>query len=573
MIGRRRLAGDFRDDAGDLSADARRGVVERIAGQPGDRGARRDQATGSMEGKEVRFGAGLSALWATTTTVTSNGSVNAMHDSLTPLGGLMALIGMWLNTIFGGVGVGFINLLIYIVVTVFVAGMMIGRTPELLGKKVEAREMQLASLTLLLHPAAILVGTAVACDIWAATADPHVGARLAEESGRARLLRDALRVHLVGRQQRLGLRGARRQHGVLEHRDRRGDAVSRYIPIIAPLALAASLAAKAGASDTRGSLGTDTATFGVTLWAVVVILGLLMFMPVAVLGRSPSTWRVPRRQSCAPRSFALLFTAVTILLFGGRLSRAALGHRPRRVPAQAEGSLIRRADGTIVGSRLIAQKFTRPEYFHPRPSAVDYNAASTGGEQSRDDEPGSVRRCSERLDAVVCRRGHRGRGAVEMVTASGADSIRTSRARRSSSRRRAWRARAASARIACASWSRPHRGAVVGPLRTIPRQRPGAESRARRSLGTVSAAAQRGGPRLMSAPRRRYVDLGSRDHPAGHRRFVQEARPTGPVPQPGDVHRRGRQPADDGCLGSGADDRQRQSAASRVRWRSGSGSR
>ena len=131
-----------------------------------------DQSTGSMEGKEVRFGAGLSALWAVTTTVTSNGSVNAMHDSLTPLGGLMPLIGMWLNNIFGGVGVGFINMLIFVIVAVFVAGMMIGRTPEFLGKKVEAREMKLASLALLWHPLAILVGTAVACYVWATTADP-----------------------------------------------------------------------------------------------------------------------------------------------------------------------------------------------------------------------------------------------------------------------------------------------------------------------------------------------------------------------------------------------------------------
>ena len=87
----------------------------------------------------MRFGAALSALWAVTTTVTSNGSVNAMHDSLTPLGGLMPLVGMWLNNIFGGVGVGFINMLIFVIVAVFVAGMMIGRTPEFLGKKVGRR--------------------------------------------------------------------------------------------------------------------------------------------------------------------------------------------------------------------------------------------------------------------------------------------------------------------------------------------------------------------------------------------------------------------------------------------------
>jgi len=132
-----------------------------------------DQSSGSMEGKEVRVGAGLSGLWAATTTATSNGSVNSMHDSLTPLGGLVPMIGMWLNNIFGGVGVGFINMLIFVIVAVFVAGMMIGRTPEFLGKKVEGKEMKLASLALLLHPLLVLGGTALACYVWVTTSDPN----------------------------------------------------------------------------------------------------------------------------------------------------------------------------------------------------------------------------------------------------------------------------------------------------------------------------------------------------------------------------------------------------------------
>ncbi|RPJ82994.1 MAG: potassium-transporting ATPase subunit A, partial [Acidobacteria bacterium] len=148
------------------------GVAQEAAGNPAIAAMGVDQATGSMEGKEVRFGAGLSALWGVTTTVTSNGSVNSMHDSWTPLGGLVPMIGMWLNNIFGGVGVGFINMLIFVIVAVFVAGMMVGRTPEFLGKKVEAREMKLASLALLWHPLAILVGTAIASYAWATTADP-----------------------------------------------------------------------------------------------------------------------------------------------------------------------------------------------------------------------------------------------------------------------------------------------------------------------------------------------------------------------------------------------------------------
>ena len=193
------------------------GVSQEVGGNPAIHAMGVDQSTGSMEGKEVRFGAGLSALWAVTTTVTSNGSVNSMHDSMTPLGGLMPLIGMWLNNIFGGVGVGFINMLIFVIVAVFVAGMMIGRTPEFLGKKVEAKEMKLASLALLWHPLSILVGTAIACYVWATTADPEFGAGVVEEPGSARLLGNAVRVQLGNRQQRIRIRRTRRQHAVLEH--------------------------------------------------------------------------------------------------------------------------------------------------------------------------------------------------------------------------------------------------------------------------------------------------------------------------------------------------------------------
>ena len=189
-----------------------------------------NQSTGSMEGKEVRFGAGLSAFWAVTTTVTSNGSVNAMHDSLTPLGGLMPLVGMWLNNIFGGVGVGFINMLIFVIVAVFVAGMMIGRTPEFLGKKVEAKEMKLASLALLWHPLAILVGTAIACYVWATTADPGTALAWLKNPGPHGFSEMLYEFTSVGRQQRLGLRRARRQHAVLEHLDGPGDAALALHP-------------------------------------------------------------------------------------------------------------------------------------------------------------------------------------------------------------------------------------------------------------------------------------------------------------------------------------------------------
>ena len=243
-----------------------------------------DQSTGSMEGKEVRFGAGLSALWAVTTTVTSNGSVNSMHDSLTPLGGLMPMIGMWLNNVFGGVGVGFINMLIYIIVAVFIAGMMIGRTPEFLGKKVEGKEVKLASIALLWHPLAILVGTAVACSVWAATADPGTALGWLKNPGSHGFSEMMYEFTSAAANNGSGFEGLGDNTAFWNISTGLVMLLSRYIPIIAPLALAASLAAKPAAPETAGSLQADSATYGFTLWAVVIILGLLMFMPVAVLG-------------------------------------------------------------------------------------------------------------------------------------------------------------------------------------------------------------------------------------------------------------------------------------------------
>jgi K+-transporting ATPase ATPase A chain len=259
-------------------------VAQEAGGNPAIATMGVDQSTGSMEGKEVRFGAGLSALWGVTTTATSNGSVNSMHDSWTPLGGLMPLAGMWLNTIFGGVGVGFINMLIFVVVAVFVAGMMIGRTPEFLGKKVEAKEMKLASLALLWHPLSILVGTAVACYVWATTADPGSALGWLKNPGPHGFSEMLYEFSSATANNGSGFEGLGDNTPFWNIATGLAMLLGRYIPIIAPLALAASLAAKPAAPETAGSLRADSATFGFTLWAVVIILGLLMFMPVAVLG-------------------------------------------------------------------------------------------------------------------------------------------------------------------------------------------------------------------------------------------------------------------------------------------------
>ena len=165
----------------------------------------------NMEGKEVRFGPVASATWAAMTTATSNGSVNSMHDSLNPIAGLVPMSMMMLNVVFSGIGAGFVNMLMYIIVAVFLAGLMVGRTPEYLGKKVEAKEVKLAMLAILLHPLLILAG-----------AGPLRGDRLGrQDDGQprpARLPRDPLRVHLGGGQQRLGLRGPGRQQPGLERR-------------------------------------------------------------------------------------------------------------------------------------------------------------------------------------------------------------------------------------------------------------------------------------------------------------------------------------------------------------------
>jgi potassium-transporting ATPase potassium-binding subunit len=242
------------------------------------------QSTGSMEGKEVRFGAGLSALWAVTTTVTSNGSVNAMHDSLTPLAGLMPMAGMWLNNIFGGVGVGFINMLVFVIVAVFIAGMMVGRTPEFLGKKVEAKEMKLASLALLWHPLAILVGAAVACGVWTSTPDAGTALGWLKNPGPHGFSEMLYEFSSAAANNGSGFEGLGDNTPFWNIATGLVMLLSRYIPIIAPLALAGSLAAKPAAPETAGSLRAESLTFGFTLGSVIVILGLLMFMPVAVLG-------------------------------------------------------------------------------------------------------------------------------------------------------------------------------------------------------------------------------------------------------------------------------------------------
>ncbi len=248
-----------------------------------------DQSLGNLEGKEMRFGTSAGATWAALTTNTSNGSVNCMHDSLNPLAGLTPLTGMWLNCIWGGVGVGLINFLIYLVVGVFLAGLMVGRTPEYLGKKIEAREMKLAMLALLIHPLMILGPTGLFTTLdWGARSTNNPGAH-----GFSEILYEFTSASANNGS---GFEGLADTYGFNDNENPAPAApqwdiacglvmlISRFVPIIAPIAIAGSLAAKKLTPFTAGTMRTDTLTFGFVLLGTVLLVGALLFLPAAVLG-------------------------------------------------------------------------------------------------------------------------------------------------------------------------------------------------------------------------------------------------------------------------------------------------
>ena len=168
---------------------------------------------GNMEGKECRFGIANSALFATVTTDASCGAINSWHDSFTPLGGLVPLINIMLGeVIFGGVGAGMYGILVFVILSVFIAGLMVGRTPEYLGKKIEAYDVQMAMLVVLVFPLTILVFTAIS------VVSPGFGTSSITESRTARPVGDPLRLHVRHRQQRLGVRRADREHALVQRR-------------------------------------------------------------------------------------------------------------------------------------------------------------------------------------------------------------------------------------------------------------------------------------------------------------------------------------------------------------------
>ncbi|HTB26168.1 MAG TPA: potassium-transporting ATPase subunit KdpA [Puia sp.] len=241
-----------------------------------------NQPMGSMEGKEVRFGPAASAYWGITTTVTSNGSVNAMHDSFTPLTGMFAMLGMMVNDFYGGVGVGFLNFYIYIIIAVFISGLMVGRTPEFLGKKIEAKEMKIATIVALLHTFLILSFAALSSHLYAH--DPTAYAAWLNNPGSHGFSEMLYEYTSSSANNGSGFEGL--GDGVPYWNITCGVVMllSRFLPIIGPLAIAGILAKKKFVPESAGTLKTDTGTFGIMVFAVIAIIAALSFFPALTLG-------------------------------------------------------------------------------------------------------------------------------------------------------------------------------------------------------------------------------------------------------------------------------------------------
>jgi K+-transporting ATPase ATPase A chain len=238
------------------------------------------QPMGSMEGKEVRFGAAASAFWAVSTTSTSNGSVNSMHDSHMPIPGLIYMFDMHINALYGGVGVGFINFFVYIIVAIFISGLMVGRTPEFLGKKIEAREVKIAAIVVLVTPLLVLVPAAISSYIIAK--DPSIPwLNNLSYHGFSEMLYEFTSANANNGSGFEGL----------------GDNVyfwnilcgivmflARFLPIIGPVAISGMLAGKKYIPESTGTLKAESLTFAVMVLGVIIIVSGLNFFPALAIG-------------------------------------------------------------------------------------------------------------------------------------------------------------------------------------------------------------------------------------------------------------------------------------------------
>ena len=235
------------------------------------------QAAGSMEGKEVRFGIAQSALFTTVTTSFTTGTVNNMHDTLTPLGGMVPLMHMMLNCVFGGKGVGLMNMILYAILAVFICGLMVGRTPEYLGKKVEGREMKLTALAIIIHPLLILAFSALAV----ATAAGRAGVTNPGFHGLSQVLYEYAS---AAANNGSGFEGLADNTYFWNITTGIVMFLGRYLPIVIQLAIAGSLMKKNYVNDSAGTLRTSNVSFAVILVFVVYIFAALTFFPALALG-------------------------------------------------------------------------------------------------------------------------------------------------------------------------------------------------------------------------------------------------------------------------------------------------
>lgn len=252
-------------------------VLSERAGNPTLAEIGLNQAMGSMEGKEVRFGIDQSALFTTVTTSFTTGTVNNMHDTLTPMGGFVAMLNMMMNVVFGGKGVGFMNMALYAMLTVFICGLMIGKTPEYLGKKIEGKEMKLIALCIIIHPLLILATSAIAVAVPAGI----VGISNSGYHGLSQILYE---FSSAAANNGSGFEGLIDNTVFWNISTALVMFFGRYIPIILQLGIAGSLMNKPQVNENVGTLRTDESTFTIAIVMIVLIFAALTFFPVLSLG-------------------------------------------------------------------------------------------------------------------------------------------------------------------------------------------------------------------------------------------------------------------------------------------------
>ncbi|KAB1228391.1 potassium-transporting ATPase subunit KdpA [Chryseobacterium viscerum] len=253
-------------------------VVNETGGNPLITQMGTDNSLGAMEGKEIRFGSASSGYWSIATTVISTGSVNSMHDSTMPLSGMNELLAMMINCFYGGCGVGILNYFIFIILAVFISGLMVGRTPEFMGKKIEAKEMKIAMIVALFHPFLILAGTALTAYF------PEFGTKTLNNPGFHGFSEMLYEFTSSAANNGSGFEGLGDNTPWWNISTGIVLLLSRFIPIIGPVAIAGLLAQKKYIPESSGTLKTDTATFGFMTLAVILLIAALSFFPALTLG-------------------------------------------------------------------------------------------------------------------------------------------------------------------------------------------------------------------------------------------------------------------------------------------------